>query len=1373
MERIFTIRLSSSLLTGVLLLSSITISKAYNGNPDLFLFTPFTAPNVCELVCPTDSVYSLNSGECEAFVTYSVSTTGLDCGASVPVQTAGLPSGSFFPIGVTQNCFTIDLPPLGLPDGDVSCCFNVTVLEYDNPTPFLVCNDLVFISLDDDCQTCISAAAILEGGPYGCFDNYLVEIDKTAPFGNGPWVPACVGITDINKTYQVRITDPETNNKCWGNVKIEDKVAPVLACATIELPCNFSSFAPGHVQTASFTAKYAPAPIDLPKILIPGDSFVFNIPVSADAVVNDVDCRVNITNANAWNIQIEVISPAGSSALIWDGVGGCGLNTPIFVRFDDEGAPSNQCADLNSDLNLDIMSVLGFDSLETFDGENAQGIWKIKVSNPDLQGFDYVAVVEIAELYLDLTGQIAVGFPNALSGNCVQAIGNNQFLVPAGCGTPQLDNCSNVTLSYQDTETPEDCPSGFTGHIDRTWTARDVSGNTATCIQRIDQLRPTLNDVVLPPNYDGIDAAVLPCVGAGDPTPEWIESLGLQGSPWAFGSPEGCSILWSYADNFIPVCDGTFKISRAWTIFDFCTGEVLEHTQILKVTDNQGPTFTCPANKTVSTDPFACCATTDIPDLIISDDCSRIGVASGAIAIFDASGQQIGLAPFFGALSNFPGNDLANPDTLAAFGMSTCLPLGAHTVGYLVEDDCGNTATCSFQLTVIDNVPPVAICDENFTVAIGLDNPNDCFGPEGPNGVPAALGACEFGGISWVNAKSFDDGSYDVCTGNNIKFTIRRKAPYSDCILALNATNGNTPCNDAFPDFPSEFERAISEGDSIKFYSCEVGTTQTVILKIYQLTADGSIALDANGAPLANECEIQVLVEDKIKPVCVAPANVSISCEQFDPSLSSLGSAGVFDNCCLDANLSYQGQCGLVHSANYANFDTLCNLGTIVRMFRAYDCEGNSSQCTQQVVVNYDQHYFIKFPNDVIVTECSTTGNYGEPTFFGEDCELLGRSYQDEVFTIVPDACYKIERTWTIINWCTFNPGLPPTVIPNPQPNAIPNDPSNLPGPIVSDCNAPAPWNPSMVKINPTDPMPTNYCTFWSPDANSYQYKQIIKIIDTQEPVIANCPASTITVTDSSQNESTLWNNVFNPNLPAQDLKEAGIDLSITSSDDCNLSGINYQLFLDLDNDGTLETVVLSDNQPGADTIRYNSVNTPGFLGGTAVTFDSRPVPTDQKWHFDLESSTNGNNTTTSVRWNTEATPNAFVTPQLPVGTHKIKWIVADNCGNQANCEYTFTIQSATSGIETLDEDGFALYQNAPNPFAQNTSIGFHLPQAAEATLSVFDTEGRLLFVQTGDFKQGNNTIQIAAEGLQTPGMLYYKLESGAHVAWRKMVLIR
>ncbi|TAK37437.1 MAG: hypothetical protein EPO28_11920, partial [Saprospiraceae bacterium] len=92
------------------------------------------------------------------YVTYETASVDPE-----PSQTQGLPSGSFFNIdpGFYTNCFEItDLQGLSS-----SCCFNVTVKEYPNPTLALACNDNVQISLDENCEALIGADMILEGGP--------------------------------------------------------------------------------------------------------------------------------------------------------------------------------------------------------------------------------------------------------------------------------------------------------------------------------------------------------------------------------------------------------------------------------------------------------------------------------------------------------------------------------------------------------------------------------------------------------------------------------------------------------------------------------------------------------------------------------------------------------------------------------------------------------------------------------------------------------------------------------------------------------------------------------------------------------------------------------------------------------------------------------------------------------------------------------------------------------------------------------------------------------------------------------------------------------------------------------------------------------
>ncbi len=380
-----------------------------------------------------------------------------------------------------------------------------------------------------------------------------------------------------------------------------------------------------------------------------------------------------------------------------------------------------------------------------------------------------------------------------------------------------------------------------------------------------------------------------------------------------------------------------------------------------------------------------------------------------------------------------------------------------------------------------DTIPPVAVCSEFVYVSLADDNPNDCY---------ESNGTTQFGGVLTVTPWSFDAGSYDDC--GNIRITLQRQAPYSDCINSLNTVNGQQPCGDNFPDFPSEFERAISEYDSIKFYGCEANTTQTITLRVYQLDAGGNISLNGQGQPIVTSCLVSVRVEDKVPPSCIAPADVTVACSGFDPTLMAYGSPVLTDNCCIDTTTI---------TLNNSQLNTACLQGYVTRTFRVTDCSSNTGTCSQRVTVNYEQDYYVKFPNDLVLT-APTGNNYGEPTLFGMDCEQMEINFTDLIITPAPDADTLIERTWEMFNWCSFNPAVPYVVVPNPNPNVIPNHPANLVGPVVSVDTAAAPWNPTIVKIYPDDPTATNYAVFYDPTASGYKYTQIIKIINAPQAVV-------------------------------------------------------------------------------------------------------------------------------------------------------------------------------------------------------------------------------------------------------------------------------
>jgi len=91
----------------------------------------------------------------------------------------------------------------------------------------------------------------------------------------------------------------------------------------------------------------------------------------------------------------------------------------------------------------------------------------------------------------------------------------------------------------------------------------------------------------------------------------------------------------------------------------------------------------------------------------------------------------------------------------------------------------------------------------------------------------------------------------------------------------------------------------------------------------------------------------------------------------------------------------------------------------------------------------------------------------------------------------------------------------------------------------------------------------------------------------------------------------------------------------------------------------------------------------------------------------------------------------------------------------------------------TTASNDFVLYQNTPNPFSQNTTIGFMLPEAGSATLTVFDLSGKVINVVNGDYAKGHNQIVIGKNDFAATGVLYYRLETAEHTATRKMILVK
>ncbi len=171
--------------------------------------------------------------------------------------------------------------------------------------------------------------------------------------------------------------------------------------------------------------------------------------------------------------------------------------------------------------------------------------------------------------------------------------------------------------------------------------------------------------------------------------------------------------------------------------------------------------------------------------------------------------------------------------------------------------------------------------------------------------------------------------------------------------------------------------------------------------------------------------------DNAFNPCCGVPHNVTIACADLPynfnptniPQLRQLFGAASPNSYCQGYYYTE-----LEPVVNLNN----CEIGTITRRFEAYNPGAGWGQnstyiCEQIVTIAAHHNYEIRFPKDEIAY-CS------EPqpeniTYNELGCDLLAVSVSDVNFAISGTACYKIFRTYRVLNWCEYDGFSQPIVV--------------------------------------------------------------------------------------------------------------------------------------------------------------------------------------------------------------------------------------------------------------------------------------------------------------------------------------------------------
>jgi hypothetical protein len=179
--------------------------------------------------------------------------------------------------------------------------------------------------------------------------------------------------------------------------------------------------------------------------------------------------------------------------------------------------------------------------------------------------------------------------------------------------------------------------------------------------------------------------------------------------------------------------------------------------------------------------------------------------------------------------------------------------------------------------------------------------------------------------------------------------------------------------------------------------------------------------------------------------------------------------------------------------------------------------------CEQTIRVNHVSDFVVRFPADQNIEQCTSSQVFNEPVITGADWEQLDIFHNDLIFDDVSDACYKIIRTWFVINPCVTGDSLDNEVVEASERQlqiANPGVECDLDGNGVCDTRTfRDSWTTTRRPGASSAAQPLDPDT--DPDSDPWDgfitYEQVIKVLDEEDPVFPNgCQLPDVCITGDS-----------------------------------------------------------------------------------------------------------------------------------------------------------------------------------------------------------------------------------------------------------------